>query len=163
MRGSLPGRLERITLNERIVIIDGGHTPAAARHLRGFLGGADSIRLVVGMLRDKNVAAYLSVFDAPNVHFVYARAPGDRALTPDELLARFQPQQARVALVPSLDEALNSVRDAPETLCGIVGSLRMAAAAREAFGLLPPNDLDEARRTRAIFEGEEYQKKLNES
>jgi hypothetical protein len=36
----------------------------------------------------------------------------------------------------------------------------MAAAARETFGLLTADDLDEARLTRAIFEGADYQRKL---
>ncbi len=160
VRGYLPGRLERTPVNGRSVIIDGGHTPAAARYLRDFIGDAESIRLIVGMLRDKNAAAYLSIFDAPNVHFVYTHAPGDRALSPDDLLARFAPQQASVTLVPSLDAALHQVETAQEALCVVAGSLRMAAAAREAYGLLAPGDLDEARRTRAIFEGEDYQKKL---
>jgi folylpolyglutamate synthase/dihydropteroate synthase len=87
-RGYLPGRLERIVVNGRVVIIDGGHTPAAAHYLRAFISDAPSIRLIVGMLRDKDAAAYLSVFDAPNVHFVYTRAPGDRALTPDRRWTR---------------------------------------------------------------------------
>lgn len=159
-RGYLPGRLERIVVNGRVVIIDGGHTPAAAHYLRAFISDAPSIRLIVGMLRDKDAAAYLSVFDAPNVHFVYTRAPGDRALTPDELLARYQPAQASVTITPSLDEALSEVFDADAIECVVTGSLRMAAAARETFGLLTADDLDEARLTRAIFEGADYQRKL---
>ncbi len=91
------------------MIIDGGHTPQAALHLREFVGDAESIRLIVGMLRDKNVAAYLSTFDAPNVHLIYTRAPSDRALPPEELLERYRPQAARVTLIDALDEALSGV------------------------------------------------------
>lgn len=156
----LPGRLERVTVGGRGVIIDGGHTPNAARHLRQFIGESGSIRLIVGMLRDKNVSEYLSLFDAPNVHFVYTHAPGDRALTPGELLERYAPAQASVTLTASLDVALSAVESAPESLIVVCGSLRMAAAAREAFGLLTPDELDEARRTHAIFEGEDYLGKL---
>ncbi len=157
---SLPGRLERITFKGRNVIIDGGHTPRAARHLRDFIGAAESIRLIVGMLRDKNVAAYLSAFDAPDVHLIYTRAPSDRALSPDDLLARYRPQAAQVTLIDSLDEAFRTIDQADEALIVVAGSLRMAAAAREAFGLLSPDDQDEARITHTIFEGAEYRSKL---
>ncbi|MEO8392905.1 MAG: cyanophycin synthetase [Chloroflexota bacterium] len=161
-RRSLPGRFEAITVNGRRVIIDGGHTPAAARHLRDFINEADaeSIRFVFGMLRDKNAADTLRVFDAPNVQFVYTQAPSERALSPNELLERYTPTQASVTLVPSLDEALMQIKTAKESLYVVAGSLRMAAAAREAYGLLSAEDLDEARLTRAIFEGEDYQRKI---
>ena len=157
---SLPGRLERLVFAGHPILVDGGHTPHAARYLRQYIGEAVSIRLIVGMLRDKDAAAYLSVFDAPNVHFVYTRAPADRALSPDELLERYQPTRASVTLVPSLDEALGGVETADEELIVVAGSLRTAAVAREAFGLLARDDLEEALLTRAIFAGDDYQKKL---
>ncbi len=158
---SLPGRLERISVNGRTVIIDGGHTPQAARHLRDFIGDdAASLRLIVGMLRDKNVAAYVSTFDTSNVHFFYSRAPSARGLSPSELLARYRPRASRVTLTASLDEALSRIGHASEALIVVAGSLRMAAAAREAFGLLSADDLDEARITHTIFEGAEYRSKL---
>ena len=158
---TLPGRLERLTIAGCSVIVDGGHTPNAARHLRRAVGDPSSLRLIVGMLRDKDVAAYLSAFDAPNVHIVYTRAPGDRALTPDDLLAQYRPSQASFSLEPSLDQALKQVYSASEALIVIAGSLRMAAAAREAYDLLTAEELEEARLTRAIFEGTEYQAKID--
>lgn len=156
----LPARLEYAAFASHAVIIDGGHTPAAARYMLGGILYTDSIRFIVGMFRDKNVAAYLSTFDLPQFHFVYTQAPGDRALTPDELLARYTPTQAAVTLVPTPDEAFAQIETAPEQVIIVAGSFRMAAAAREAFGLLTPEDLDESRRTRAIFEGDDYQRKL---
>jgi dihydrofolate synthase/folylpolyglutamate synthase len=158
---SLPGRLERLARDNHSVIIDGGHTPTAARYLHPSILHAKSVRFIVGMLRDKNVAAYLSTFDLSQFRFVYTQASGDRALTPEELLACYRHTQASVTLVPSLDEALAQAETAPEELIVVAGSLRMAAAAREAFGLLSAEDLEEARLTRAIFEGEAYQRKLN--
>ncbi len=160
---TLPGRLERIRVGGHELLIDGGHTPNAARFLRRAMGSVESIRLIAGMLRDKNAAAYLSVFDAPNVHLIYTRAPGDRALSADQLLERYRPAQASVTLIPSLDEALRQVETAREARVVVAGSLRMAAAAREALGLLTAAELEEARLTRAIFEGEDYQKKLKGS
>ncbi len=159
-RNLLPGRLEYVYVDGRNLFIDGGHTPNAARHLLDKIRHAASITMVVGMLRDKNVAAYLGTFDLPNVHLIYTRAPGDRALTADELLERYRPTQATVTLEPDLDKALAEIKIAHGSLCVIAGSLRMAAAAREAFGLLSPTDLEESRLTRQIFEGEDYQNKL---
>ena len=52
------------------------------------------------------------------------------------------------------------MRRAPEPLVVVAGSLRMAAAARETFGLLSDDMLDEARATRAIFDGADYLAKL---
>lgn len=157
---AFPARLERLTIANRAAIIDGGHTPAAARHLHPAIPGTKSIRFIIGMFRDKNVAAYLSTFDLPQFHFVYTQAPGDRALTPDELLTRYTPTQAAVTLVPTPDEAFAQIETAPEQLIVVAGSFRMAAAARETFGLLSPEDLEESRLTRAIFEGDAYQSKL---
>ncbi len=156
---SLPGRLERHPVGQHTLIIDGGHTPAAAQHLRQFIGAAP-FRLIVGMLRDKDAAGYLSAFDLPHAELVYTRAPGERALTSAELLARYPPVNARYTLASSLDEALKLDGVPPGTLVVVAGSLRMAAAAREAYGLLTLEDAEEARLTRAIFEGSEYQSKL---
>lgn len=156
---SLPARLEHLTVNGQPVIIDGGHTPAAARHLRQHIGDTP-FRLIVGMLRDKDAAAYLAAFDSPGVEIVCTTAPGSRALTADELYAQYVPQTARIVRVPALNEALTLHNPYAQIITVIAGSFRMAAAAREAFGLLPPAELEESRLTRAIFEGTAYQSKL---
>lgn len=152
---ALPGRLEWLKVDERAVLIDGGHTALAAARLRETLtqrltAGAPA-RVVVGMLADKDAAAYLAALDAPAFHLVLTHAPGQRAAAPDALAAAFSPTQARVEIIPDLTDALASIHDAAETVCAVAGSLRMAAAAREAFGLLAPADLEEAALTRAIF------------
>jgi dihydrofolate synthase / folylpolyglutamate synthase len=161
--GALPGRQEHIYLNGRDVIIDGGHTPAAARHLRAAIerqiGTEQPVRLVVGLLADKN-AAYLDVFDTPQYHLILTPAPSHRAAPPDRIAEQVHLQQAKVEIEPRLDVALDEIHHAPEMLAVVAGSLRLAAAAREFFGLLTPDELAEAHLTRAVFAGPDYLAKL---
>jgi dihydrofolate synthase/folylpolyglutamate synthase len=160
----LPGRREELTVRGRRVLIDGGHTPMAALYLREAISDlvrlSQRVRMVVGMLQDKAVHEYLSAFDDEAFHIVFTQAPGHRGLTPYSLQASFVPHYATTEIVPDLNDALAQVESAPEALFVVAGSLRMAAAAREAYGLLSPEEMDEARHTRAIFEGEDYLAKL---
>ncbi|MBZ0279107.1 MAG: hypothetical protein K8L97_00120 [Anaerolineae bacterium] len=160
----LPGRLETISLNGRMIVIDGGHTVLAGRRLRSYidqLAGDRLVCLVVGMLRDKSVRDYLRLFDSPRFRIILTTAPGHRALPTDALRQQAELQQANVEIVPDLSAALQQSLTAPEPLTVISGSLRMAAAAREAYGLLTPDELAEAQATRAIFEGDAYLYRLN--
>lgn len=160
----LPGRLETISLNERTIVIDGGHTVLAGRRLRDYISQlADDapVCLVVGMLRDKSVRDYLRLFDSPRFRIILTTAPGHRALPPDVLHQQAELQQANVEIVPDLATALQQGLTAHESLTVISGSLRMAAAARESYGLLTPDELAESQATRAIFEGDAYLHHLN--
>jgi len=161
----LPGRLEAVQIARRTVLIDGGHTPTSARHLRArvkqLVDNATPVRLIVGMLRDKSVRDFLTAFDLlPRDHLILTTAPGHRAFAPHELAAQADLKRASVEIVPDLNAAFAQIASAPESLMVVTGSLRMAAAAREAFGLLSPNELAEAQATRAIFDGEDYLCKL---
>ncbi len=147
----LPGRLERIKVGGRAVLIDGGHTPLSARRLRAALD--IPARLVIGMLADKDAAGYLAAFDAPGLHVVLTRARGHRAAEPEALRAAFAPKAAEVEIIADADEALRELRAAPEALAAVAGSFRLAAQARETFGLLSADEVDEARATREIFRG----------
>lgn len=160
-RETLPGRLEVIPMRgERTLILDGAHTPSAAHRILALLDAHQGKpRIIAGMLRDKAVRETLGVFDRVGTHFVLTRAPGDRALDPTTLAERLDACRATVEIRPSLAEALESIA-APEAVVVVTGSLRMVAAARETLGLLSPDALEEAEATRAIFEGETYQRKL---
>ncbi|MGQ9889979.1 MAG: bifunctional folylpolyglutamate synthase/dihydrofolate synthase [Aggregatilineales bacterium] len=159
-----PGRGERVYVGERAVVIDGGHTPGAARWLRGLItllvGPETPVRLVVGMLADKNAAGYLRTFDQPRCRITLTRARGHRAAEPEALAAAAALQQASVEIQPELLAALRSALTGSEALLVVSGSLRLAAAAREAFGLLPPELAVEARATRALFEEPGYLSRL---
>lgn len=154
---ALPGRLERVTVSGRRVLIDGGHTPLAARRLAEALAPdlAGGVHLVAGMLADKDAVAYLRELDFGGVHLVCTTAPAERAL-PAERLAACVPDPARAEIEPSFERALADALASDAALVVVAGSLRMAAAAREAFGLLDAVALEEARRTRALFAGDTY-------
>lgn len=156
-----PARLETLTLFGRTIIIDGAHTPSAAARLKAYVDRLtdEPSCVIVGMLRDKRVGETVRAFERD--HLILTTAPGDRALPAEELFHRAAPTQAEV--VPALDEALNRARSCPERVVIVTGSLRMAAAAREAYGLLTLDELEEARATRAIFEGDEYRNKYTPS
>jgi dihydrofolate synthase / folylpolyglutamate synthase len=159
----LPGRLESAYFAGQRLLIDGGHTRASARRLLekiADLTNRREVRLIVGMLRDKSAHDFLATFDLPRFHIVLITAPGHRAFSADELARQMNFQFTHIEVVPDLNTALAQVADAPENLIVITGSLRLAAAAREAFGLLSPDERAEAQATRAIFDGEDYLAKL---
>jgi dihydrofolate synthase/folylpolyglutamate synthase len=160
----LPGRLEVVMLGGRQALIDGGHTALAGTRLRAriddLLHPEENARLVVGMLDDKDIRAFLRPFDEARFTVVLTQAPGQRGAAPDSLRERANLQRARVIVEPELNTALAELLTAPESLPVVAGSLRMAAAAREAFGLLNADELEEARITRSVFEGEDYLARL---
>ncbi|MFQ3567671.1 MAG: cyanophycin synthetase [Aggregatilineales bacterium] len=160
--GRLPGRLEIVANSDKTFIIDGSHTPRAAARLRAAIDAhaPHNVLIVVGMLRDKDARAYLAALDRPQAHFMLTRAPGDRALEGSELSALWSPLYARVSIQPSLEAALYGAASAEHELVVICGSLRMAAAARMALGLLPDDLRAEAIATQRLFEGEIYRAKL---
>ena len=116
---------------------------------------------MIGMLTDKEVSNYLTALDAPNFHIVLTQAPGHRAADPSALAEQSTLSQAETEIVSDLKTALMQVEHASERLFVVGGSLRMVAAARELYGLLPPDALAEARATRAIFDGEDYLARLH--
>ncbi|MBZ0301823.1 MAG: hypothetical protein K8J31_18895 [Anaerolineae bacterium] len=162
--GTLPGRLEQVQIHGRRVLIDGGHTPEAARYLlteiTRLTGQLEPVRIIIGLLNDKDAFHYLRVFDSPRFHIVLTRAPGHRAALPEDLYLRHPFAYATVEIVPELEHALNQADRAPESLVVVAGSLRTVAVARETYGLLPAAALDEAHATRSLFDGAAYLAKL---
>ena len=159
----LPGRLEIIERGGQTLVIDGAHTPSGAARLRAqldALAGAEApIYLIAAMLADKDPAAFLRVFDRPGCRLALPALPGHRALPPEALRLKAGLRLARIEQFPTPEAALAAARRAPERLVVITGSLRLAAAAREALGLLTPAELAEAAATRARFEGPDYRRR----
>lgn len=137
---SVPGRLERAPNG---VLIDGAHTPNGFRRLLQHL--PEGARIVVGILRDKRIHESLATLDRAGFHLILTTAPGSRGL-PAADLAAYPFRAASAEVIPALDAALDAHPDA------VIGSLRMAAAARERFGLVSPDLIAEAERTRALIE-----------
>jgi folylpolyglutamate synthase/dihydropteroate synthase len=147
--------------NKRVVI-DGGHTPLAAEYLHDHLSklNAHSARIVVGMLREKLAADTLQRFDVPHFTLVATTVPSNRAMPAHDLAAAFSPSHAQIEVIEDYALALAQVDSANEDVFAVFGSFRLAAAAREAFGLLSEAELEEAGATRDLFEGEGYQGRI---
>lgn len=161
----LPGRLEVIERGSQSIVIDGAHTARSAERLRAFVderfGNSVPIRVIAGILRDKSPSAVLSPLDDPRFRIILTTAPGHRAVPAEELQSSAKLSHASVEAIPSLESALANIASAPEPVQMVMGSLRMAAVARESLGLLSPEELAEAQATRALFEGESYMGRLS--
>ena len=163
----LPGRLEAVTLPDGPpLLIDGGHTAAAAQLLRATIerrltaATPGSVQLVAGFLADKDAGAWLQVFDDPRYHITLTRAPGHRAAAPQQVLAQCRLQRAQLMLEPDLARALQTARESDTQLVVVSGSLRMAARARVLLGLLNAEALAEAQLTEEVFSGADYLARL---
>ncbi|MCB9450350.1 MAG: hypothetical protein H6672_02865 [Anaerolineaceae bacterium] len=157
---TLPGRLEQVQIAGRDVMLDGAHTPNAAHRLRGEidrrLGPNEPVCIIIGMLQDKAVREFLDVFDVARYRIVITQATGHRALSSATIRAQFQPHAAQVEVAGDLNEAMQQIHTMPEHFLVVTGSLRLVSAAREAYGLVSPRLIPEARMTRTIFEGSDY-------
>jgi dihydrofolate synthase/folylpolyglutamate synthase len=162
---TLPGRLEWIEQPGRRILIDGAHTARSAQRLRAALetaAGGEPVHLVAGLLRDKSPVAVLAPFDEARFRITLTTAPGHRAIPAADLPALAGLEAAQAETEPDLERALASLLTDPAPVQVVMGSLRMAALAREYLGLLPPEALAEAQATRALLEGEGYLARLPE-
>jgi dihydrofolate synthase/folylpolyglutamate synthase len=84
-----PGRLELATVDSHAVLIDGAHNAAGATALAAFLREtwSQSLPIVLGVLRDKDVPAVVSPLAAVASRIICTAAPSPRAMTPEDLAA----------------------------------------------------------------------------
>lgn len=140
-----PGRFEVIP-GRPTLVLDGAHNAEAAEALAASLREhfrGHGVRLVVGMLRDKDAAAFARAV-GPLARAVYATQPrSPRALEATMLAARYRRSGTSKAgstgarVFPDLAEALDAARaDAQgrDIVC-VTGSLALVGEARELLGL----------------------------
>jgi dihydrofolate synthase/folylpolyglutamate synthase len=133
-----PGRLEPI-LKQPLVLLDGGHNPAAARELANFIREElpeRRLRVVYASMRDKAIGAISEIL-FPLACEVYLTHPDHpRAATPDEIVAalHFRPATLHVETDPAraLEKACgaSSANDAVLAF----GSLFLVGAIKTAQG-----------------------------
>jgi dihydrofolate synthase/folylpolyglutamate synthase len=136
---SLPGRFERVELDERTWILDGAHTPAAAGALADTLLGefGRPVGVIAGMLRDKHPAPFFAAL-APAVERLIVTTPKNpRAIPTDELILTARAADSQTIARHDLETALVTARARlPKSLpIAITGSFTLVAEARERFGL----------------------------
>ena len=130
------GRFERLQVNDQEIVLDGAHTPAAARALvetwQEEIGTA-AAAAIVGMGSDKDLATFLRELKPLTSRLVATRASSPRAASPDDIAAAATELGFTVQIAPDIPAALQLTRDDRPLL--VTGSLFVAGEVREALGL----------------------------
>lgn len=140
-----PGRFEVVS-GTPPVVLDGAHNDASAAALAATLrdyAGDRPVHLVVGINRDKEVAAFLRPLLRLAATVRATRAVGlARGYAPDEL-ARLCRRLAPVPVEASPDvaRALGAARADTRGVVCVTGSLALVGQARDALGIPPPDRL----------------------
>lgn len=128
------------------IVLDGAHNDGSAEALALALRTefpGRPVRLVVGMMRDKDAAAFARAM-GPVARFVYATAPrGTRGLRAEELARRYG---GRARAFAELADALGAARAEarPRDIVCVTGSLALVGEARDLLGLPVPERLWDA-------------------
>ena len=136
----LPARLQ-VLPGQPLVILDVAHNPHAAAALAQSLArmaGHAQTRMVLGMLRDKDAAGVVALFDGLADAWYLAELPPPRGAPVSELVAVLQ-QQAHSAPARSFPDPAAAVRAAladasPQDRIVVFGSFLTVASVMEALG-----------------------------
>ena len=130
-----PGRIEHVTPNPD-TILDGAHNPAGAQALAKYLRRFYSTRkrwMIFGAMRDKDVKEVADILFpvADELVFTAPKAPGNRAMQPEELRSL----AGRGHCEPSVQQAYEYVlkQVTAEDVIIITGSLYLVGEARSLF------------------------------
>lgn len=134
-----PGRFEVLHLGGKTAVIDGGHNPEAAAHLRRtweatpWARQKKRSRWILGILKDKDVVGVIRALAPALDDVVTVRPDNPRALEPHALaviIRRFAPR-ARVTVADDVAAAIRVWRDDPYAPCVamIAGSFYLAGRA----------------------------------
>jgi dihydrofolate synthase / folylpolyglutamate synthase len=119
-----PGRLQRIP-GRPALLLDGAHNASGAAALAAALRGEPPFVLVFGSMGDKDVAAVGRQIFPLALAVVVTRAPGERAATPEDIVARVGPVAPPVRREPGIGHALAVAGRlaGPDGLVVVAGSL----------------------------------------
>jgi len=119
-----PGRLQRIDGRPR-VLLDGAHNASGAAALGEALRGEPPFVLMFGAMADKDVAAIGRLLFPLAQAVVVTQAPGQRAATPVDIVARVGPVAPPVRREPGVARALALAGRlaGPDGLIVVAGSL----------------------------------------
>jgi dihydrofolate synthase/folylpolyglutamate synthase len=131
-----PARLELLTLDhDRRVLLDAAHNPEGARALASYLRQwhPEKPPLVIGVMRDKNVAEIAGTL-LPHVSSVIATAaPTPRAIAPDDLARHLRAAGARdVTVELDAERAVERALDRAPLVC-VAGSIFLVGAVRDGL------------------------------
>lgn len=131
------GRLE-VVERDPLVILDGAHNPAAAEVVVRYLTDVRRrqpglrVHLVVGMMRDKDMAGVLACLSAAADSLTLTHVDLPRAATVQELQAALPSGAPTVETAPTVTEALARAkrRAAPSDVVCVTGSLMLVGAVK---------------------------------
>jgi dihydrofolate synthase/folylpolyglutamate synthase len=134
---TVPGRME-VVAHDPVVMLDGAHNPHGAAALGAALGEefpTTQWRLVLGVMRDKDLPEMLAPLRGRVVAVETAAADMDRSAPPDEIAAVCEralgvPARAH----PSVEAALRAARDSGDPVL-VAGSLYLVGEARDLLDL----------------------------
>lgn len=128
------GRLEKMTVRGRTILLDGCHNAEGAAALALFLreaGLAGRVRLVFGAMADKDVEEIAAILFPSAASVRLVAAPSPRAATAAELARRTASARPDAVASPSLEGALRELLAEPGPAPIIVaGSLYLVGSAR---------------------------------
>jgi dihydrofolate synthase/folylpolyglutamate synthase len=132
-----PGRLEQLSQDRRI-LLDGAHNPAAARTLAQALKRSRSdgrLLLVMGIMADKEVDTILARLLPLAQTVIFTQPRYFRAASPEDLARRAAPYNLEIIQVPRVPEAIQRAQSlaGPDDRIVITGSLFTVGEAKEYF------------------------------
>lgn len=138
------GRLE-VVRRDPLVLLDGAHNPAGARALADFLTGVDPERegrhwLVVGIMKDKDIAGILEPLLPWADDLVFTRPNAERAADPLLLKIASKRQGAIYDTVSQAIEGVESTLGPRDTVV-MTGSLYLVGEAKAIYSGLAPSPL----------------------
>lgn len=137
LKAQWPGRLQRVG-SRPTILLDGAHNPAALRALRGAIQKGFSYRrllLVLGVMKDKDIAGCLGEIAPLADHILYTRPVYARAADPAVLKDAAAPFGKPGEVIGTLGEALERAKGLadPEDLILVTGSLFTVGEALSLF------------------------------
>jgi dihydrofolate synthase/folylpolyglutamate synthase len=139
-----PGRFELLTVENRDIVFDGAHTPAAAAALvetwRDSVGLSPAT-VILGMGADKDAHAFLTALQPLIGWLIVTRADSPRAARPEIVAQAATALEIPHEVQPSVATAVEAAKARDNGPVLITGSLFVVGEGREAFGLAEP-DLD---------------------
>jgi dihydrofolate synthase/folylpolyglutamate synthase len=135
-----PARLQ-VVREQPLVIVDGAHNGPAARALAESLKeilGDRKVLLVIGILDDKDLAAFAEALGPRSKRVVACRPRTHRAFPAEDVAAAFG-SHAETAIVPAVADAIEAATRAgsPEDVVLVTGSIYTAGEALAHLGESP--------------------------
>lgn len=139
-----PGRFEVISVGDRVVVLDGAHSPASAEATVTTWRddfGLPNATIVFGTGADKNAPAVLQALQPIADRLFVTRSVSPRAAKPEDLSHIALQLGIPVETRQSVSEAIQSALESSANPILVTGSVFVAGEGREALGLAEP-DLD---------------------